>query len=457
MQVEPRDVALADVTRLRRAHRSGRSPSRRASSSRSTSTPSCRARIHTDPQRLQQILKNLLANAFKFTEQRHGDAARAAGRSRARASSNEALRKRGARDRLRGDDTGIGIPQDKQQLIFEAFQQADGTTSRKYGGTGLGLSISREIARLLGGEIHVESDAGQGQHVHALPARALRRRRRPSDGVVDAPRSSCGADASAALRRRRRHADAAGRARPDRRRGRSTTTATTSGEGDRVLLVIEDDLTFARIMLGMAREKGFKVVVATRGDTGLALANELPARRDHARHPAAGARRLDGARSPQAQPAHAPHPGARHLGRRAQPARRRAGRVRLPREAGQQGGAGGRLRAHLDASSIDTVRQLLLVEDDDTQRQTHRRAGRRGRRRRGHGGAHRGGGAGGARDGRVRLHGRRPGAARRRRHPADREGASASRRSRELPIDRLHRQGSDARGRGARSRSTRSR
>jgi signal transduction histidine kinase/ActR/RegA family two-component response regulator len=109
-------------------------------------------RMFTDVNRLQQILKNLLSNAFKFT-----------------AKGSVVMRIRGGRSE-RGEarvsfsvqDTGIGIPHDKQKLIFEAFQQADGTTSRRYGGTGLGLTISREIARLLGGGIEVQSTPGEG-------------------------------------------------------------------------------------------------------------------------------------------------------------------------------------------------------------------------------------------------------------------------------------------------------
>src|SRR6185503_16464724 len=117
--------------------------------------------IMTDPQRLQQVLKNLLANAFKFTETGsvtlviHPPHAAIRFSEPALANSRSVVG-------FSVKDTGIGIPRDKQRLIFEAFQQADGTTSRKYGGTGLGLSISREIARLLGGEIAVESAPGQG-------------------------------------------------------------------------------------------------------------------------------------------------------------------------------------------------------------------------------------------------------------------------------------------------------
>jgi HAMP domain-containing protein/signal transduction histidine kinase/ActR/RegA family two-component response regulator len=108
--------------------------------------------VVTDQQRVEQVLKNLLSNAFKFTER---------GGVELRIGMLGAKGRR-AQLALVVRDTGIGIARDKQQLIFEAFQQADGTTSRRYGGTGLGLSISREIAHLLGGELHVESEVDEG-------------------------------------------------------------------------------------------------------------------------------------------------------------------------------------------------------------------------------------------------------------------------------------------------------
>src|SRR5205085_8363331 len=117
--------------------------------------------IRTDEKRLQQIVLNLLSNAFKFTSK---GSVTLALRSVDKGWSAD---RAGLRDAKRAVeisviDTGIGIPEDKQKLIFEAFQQADGTTSRKYGGTGLGLSISREIARLIGGELKVRSKPGEG-------------------------------------------------------------------------------------------------------------------------------------------------------------------------------------------------------------------------------------------------------------------------------------------------------
>src|SRR5206468_5993932 len=116
--------------------------------------------IETDEQRLQQVLKNLLSNAFKFTQS--GGVKLRVGLAEGRQFASEALSRAEAVLEFTVEDTGVGIPHDQLRLIFEAFQQADGTTSRRYGGTGLGLSISREIARLLGGEIHVESELGEG-------------------------------------------------------------------------------------------------------------------------------------------------------------------------------------------------------------------------------------------------------------------------------------------------------
>ena len=128
---------------------------------RRRSTPDLGRSIITDSKRLQQVLKNLLSNAFKFTEQGGVRLTRVAGRRAAGARSPGAPA-RAAVVAFEVTDTGIGIPPEKQRIIFEAFQQADASTSRKYGGTGLGLAISRELANLLGGEIQLRSTPGMG-------------------------------------------------------------------------------------------------------------------------------------------------------------------------------------------------------------------------------------------------------------------------------------------------------
>ncbi|MGH8591000.1 MAG: response regulator, partial [Gammaproteobacteria bacterium] len=218
--------------------------------------------IHTDEKRLQQILKNLLSNAIKFTEE--GGVSLRIGVSDKKANfMHEGLNRAETVIAFEVTDTGIGIPADKQKIIFEAFQQADGTTSRKYGGTGLGLSISREIARLLGGEIRLTSEVGVGStftlylpsayapdragRAHVFPDRTALAARVAADRAM-------AADAS--LIEESEISD-------DRE--------LIAGD-DRVVLLIENDLSFVRILMEMAREKGFKCLAATRGDSGLAMA-----------------------------------------------------------------------------------------------------------------------------------------------------------------------------------------
>ena len=232
-------------------------------------------RIETDPQRLQQILKNLLSNAIKFTEQgsvtvrvdQAGREVRFAGETLSRAQRVIAFSV---------IDTGIGIAPDKLRLIFEAFQQADGTTSRRFGGTGLGLSISREIARLLGGEIHVESSPGNGStftlylpdrfvaHVPAETGADILREL--SGGISIPPGTSNGDEPHAAVQ----PVDPALLEPSHIDDDRDAIEA-----GDRVVLIVEDDAEFARTELAVARERGFKGLVALRGDSGLALAREF--------------------------------------------------------------------------------------------------------------------------------------------------------------------------------------
>ncbi len=212
----------------------------------------------SDPKRLQQILKNLLSNAFKFTAQ--GFVSMSVRRVTSGYTTDHPL--------LAGTDgavafavtdSGIGIAPEKQKLIFEAFQQADAGTSRKYGGTGLGLAISRELANLLGGEIRLQSEPGKG-----------------STFTLYLPLSYTGPARESAMSGAGMHSPAVSRP--------VLTVARTEepipddrnnlAEGDSLLLIVEDDPHYARILLGIARGQGWKGIVAHRGQQALALARE---------------------------------------------------------------------------------------------------------------------------------------------------------------------------------------
>jgi len=245
--------------------------------------------ILTDGGRLQQVLKNLLSNAFKFTEQ--GDVTLTVRRAeKGRRFLNPTLEGSPEVIAFAVADTGVGIAKDKQRLIFEAFQQADGTTSRKYGGTGLGLSISREIARLLGGEIRVESAEGQGSTFTLfLPARYIPRQDGPDRDPIrptypvpriteTAPRRTTPVRQVASRDQRRRPTGDALQYRPERRAMPQTVIADDREnieEGDRTVLVIENDRNFAKVLLDMARDKGYKGVVELDGEAGLTAAREV--------------------------------------------------------------------------------------------------------------------------------------------------------------------------------------
>ncbi|HEY9301188.1 MAG TPA: response regulator, partial [Phormidium sp.] len=235
--------------------------------------------IYTDSKRLQQVLKNLLANAFKFTEK--GQVSLNVKVATQGWSSDQAtLNRANTVIAFAVIDTGIGIPPEKQQIIFEAFQQADGTTSRKYGGTGLGLSISREIARLLGGEIKLISEVGKGSTFTLyLPQTYLSldgvKTRQDNEDRKQKEESMPLLSLSPKNPERGEKANASAFPDVNMQLREIEDDRDEVQPTDRSLLIIEDDLKFARILRDMVKEQGFKALVATRGDQGLAMAREF--------------------------------------------------------------------------------------------------------------------------------------------------------------------------------------
>jgi CheY-like chemotaxis protein/signal transduction histidine kinase/HAMP domain-containing protein len=217
--------------------------------------------ITTDSKRLQQVLKNLLSNAFKFTEQ--GGVKLSIYRAETGWSPDHPVLGHAADVvAFEVSDTGIGILPEKQRIIFEAFQQADASTNRKYGGTGLGLAISRELSNLLGGEIQLRSTPGTGSTFTLyLPCKYVGAPSLARPATESMPHSEF-ANALAAVRLGEQTAEQV----PDDR--------TAIEPGDAILLIVEDDPHYARIIADLAHDKGLKVLVAMRGADALALARE---------------------------------------------------------------------------------------------------------------------------------------------------------------------------------------
>jgi len=213
-------------------------------------SPLCPEFIETDGKRLEQVLKNLLSNAVKFTEK--GKVKLSIG-----ARGNDIV--------FAVTDTGIGIDQKQHEAIFEAFRQADSTISRKYGGTGLGLSISRELARLLGGRIELESESGKGStFTITMPAvykkENISAKRKtpalaaPASAFMDTPRSAPAASQQPVVKPN-----------ADDDSGRLTNDKST-------ILIVEDDVAFSRILYDLGHELGFQCLIAHTADEAMQIA-----------------------------------------------------------------------------------------------------------------------------------------------------------------------------------------
>ncbi|MDN4604436.1 response regulator [Paenibacillus sp. F6_3S_P_1C] len=239
--------------------------------------------VYTDSHRVKQILRNLLSNAFKFTNR---GSVSLIGRKMKMEELPGYLNTNQEYVGFTVKDTGIGIPSDKTDLIFEAFQQVDGTTSRKYGGTGLGLSISRELARLLGGAIQVESSEGVGSSFTLYLPDNHEEEIQVDEAMTEAAASSEIEQSARETWTMRSGRQMVHTSDPDSNsfmkmpQPDSPVLAQLEDdqknlmEGDKILLIIEDDVNFAHILMDMARGRGFKAIVALQGDKGLEMARQ---------------------------------------------------------------------------------------------------------------------------------------------------------------------------------------
>ena len=222
----------------------------------------------TDAKRLQQVIKNLLSNAFKFTEKGQVELKIDVAKSGWK-PDNANLERAGQVLVFSVTDTGIGIRKDKQQSIFEPFAQGDGSTARKYGGTGLGLSISRELVRLLGGEMSLKSEVGQGttftvylpamSHLPQESERVELERASPIGEVITKELFRTPAPGTAGTATVPMEVD------DDRH---------NLGSNDRVVLILEDDPNFARVLLDVAHQNGYKGLIALQGESAILLARQ---------------------------------------------------------------------------------------------------------------------------------------------------------------------------------------
>ncbi len=212
------------------------------------------ATIETDKLRLEQVIRNLISNALKFTSE---GSVKLEVKNENDGYVSFAVR-----------DTGIGIPKDKQSLVFEAFQQADGSTRRKYGGTGLGLSISRELVKLLGGKMRLESEPGKGSCFSIIipVSKEQKALHEEADEIVDHNEEPQQQTQDPQPITDKYKATIIPENIPDDR--------TAIGKNDKILLIIEDDTNFAKSLLEFAHKKGYKGIVAVRGDEGIDLAKK---------------------------------------------------------------------------------------------------------------------------------------------------------------------------------------